>query len=164
MSAFKVANGLPEGPQSDPKVQQIITGVYGKVLRTIDDAGLNAGLSSAADPAGSLRFGIDMAKLAPLANTIEIQGYRAEASQVQAMTNKLFENIRDNFDQYKDVKEFKIALTTRANGVDLSEQELIRQQKVIDGFQEQLNGLYKKRGVEPPDVGTSLWAHQHFYK
>jgi hypothetical protein len=105
-----------------------------------------------------------MAKLAPLANTIEIQGYRAEASQVQAMTNKLFENIRDNFDQYKDVKEFKIALTTRANGVDLSEQELIRQQKVIDGFQEQLNGLYKKRGVEPPDVGTSLWAHQHFYK
>jgi hypothetical protein len=164
MSAFKKANGLAEDSSSDRQVQNIITGVYGQVLRKIDDAGLNAGLSSAADPAGSLRFGIDMAKLAPLTNTIEIQGYRAEASQVQAMTNKLYDNIRDNFDQYKDVKEFKIALTTRANGVDLSEQELIRQQRVIDTFQEQLNGLYKNRGATPPDVGTSLWAHQHFYK
>jgi hypothetical protein len=164
MSAFKKANGLAEDSSSDRQVQNIITGVYGQVLRKIDDAGLNAGLSSAADPAGSLRFGIDMAKLAPLTNTIEIQGYRAEASQVQAMTNTLFDNIRDNFDQYKDVKEFKIALTTRANGVDLSEQELIRQQRVIDGFQGQLNALYENRGVKPPDVSTSLWAHQHFYK
>ena len=80
------------------------------------------------------------------------------------MTNELYDNIRDNFDQYKDVKEFKIALTTRANGVDLSEQELIRQQRVIDAFQGQLNTLYQNRGATPPDVGTSLWAHQHFYK
>lgn len=58
------------------------------------------------------------------------------------MTDTLFDNIRDNFDQYKDVKEFRIAPTTRANGVDLSEQELIRQQKVIDTFQGQLNTLH----------------------
>jgi hypothetical protein len=165
MSAFKKANGLAEDASSDRQVQNIITGVYGQVMGKIHDAGLNAGLSSAADPAGSLRFGIDMTKLAPLANTIEIQGYRTEASQVQAMTNKLYDNIRDNFDQYKGVKEFKIALTTRANGVDLSEPELIRQQRVIDTFQEQLSALYKERGVQkPPDVSTSLWAHQHFYK
>lgn len=164
MSAFKLANGLPDTPQSDPQVQRIITGVYDRVLRTINGAGLDAGLSSAADPAGSLRFGIDMAKLAPQADTIEIQGYRAEAAQVKAMTDRMYENIRDNFDKYKDVKEFKIALTTRANGVDLSEQELIRQQNVIEAFQEQLNALYRKRGAEPPDVSTSLWAHQHFYK
>ncbi len=164
MSAFKKANGLAEDQSSDRQVQNIITGAYGQVLRKIDDAGLNAGLSTAADPVGSLRFGIDMAKLAPLTSTIEIQGYRPQASQLQAMTDKLYDNIRDNFDQYKDVKEFKVALTTRANGVDLSEQELIRQQKVIDTFQEKLSGLYQKRDVEPPNVSTSLWAHQNFYK
>jgi hypothetical protein len=164
MSAFKRANGLADTPSTDRQVQNIITGVYGRVLDTVKDAGLNAGLSSAADPVGSLRFGIDMAKLAPLTNTIEIQGYRPEAAQVQAMTGKLLENIRDNFEQYKDVKEIKIALTTRANGVNLSEQELIRQQDIIERLQVQVNALYEKRGATPPDVSTSLWAHQHFYK
>jgi hypothetical protein len=164
MTHFKRANGLAEDASSDRQVQNIITGVYGQVMRKIDEAGLNAGLSSAADPVGSLRFGIDMARLAPRADTIEIQGYRPQASQLQAMTDKLYDNIRDNFDKYKDVKEFKVALTTRANGVNLSEQELINQQKVIDTFQEQLNGLYRKNGAQAPSVSTSLWAHQHFYQ
>jgi hypothetical protein len=164
MTHFKTANGLAEDQSSDRQVQNIITGVYGQVMRKIDESGLHAGLSSAADPVGSLRFGIDMARLAPRVDTIEIQGYRPQASQLQAMTDKLYDNIRDNFDKYKDVKEFKIALTTRANGVDLSEQELIRQQKVIDNFQEQLGGLYQKQGIQAPNVSTSLWAHQHFYK
>jgi hypothetical protein len=164
MTHFKRANGLAEDQSSDRQVQNIITGVYGQVLRKIDEAGLNAGLSSAADPVGSLRFGIDMARLAPRTDTIEIQGYRPQASQLQAMTDKLYDNVRDNFDKYKDVKEFKVALTTRANGVDLSEQELISQQRIIDNFQGQLNGLYREQGVQAPNVSTSLWAHQHFYK
>lgn len=70
MSAFNKADGLGEDASSGRQVQKVITGVYGQVLRKIDDAGLDAGLSSAADPAGSLRFGIDMTKLAPLANTV----------------------------------------------------------------------------------------------
>jgi hypothetical protein len=164
MSAFKKANGLAENSSSDRQVQNIITGAYSRALTKINDAGLDAGLSSATDPAGSLRFGIDMAKLAPLTNTIEIQGYRPEIAQLQSVTNKLYDNIRDNFDQYKDVKEIKIALTTRANGVDLTESKLIGQQNVIEAFQENINKLYRKNGAEPPDVSTSLWAHQHFYK
>jgi hypothetical protein len=164
MSAFKKANGLAENSSSDRQVQNIITGAYSTVLGKINDAGLDAGLSSAADPAGSLRFGIDMAKLAPQARTIEIQGYRPEVSQVQSVTGRLLDNIRDHFDQYKDVKEIKIALTTRANGVDLTESTLVGQQNVIEAFQEDINKLYRKHGATPPDVSTSLWAHQHFYK
>ncbi len=164
MSAFKKANGLAENSSSDRQVQNIITGAYSTVLGKINDAGLDAGLSSAADPAGSLRFGIDIAKLAPQAKTIEIQGYRPEVSQVQSVTSRLLDNIRDNFDQYKDVKEIKIALTTRANGVDLTESKLVGQQNVIESFQEDINKLYRKHGAAPPHVSTSLWAHQHFYK
>lgn len=164
MSAFKKANGLAENPSSDRQVQNIVTGAYSKVLGKIHDAGLDAGLSSAADPAGSLRFGIDMAKLAPLAKTIEIQGYRPEVAQLQTVTTKLLDNIRDNFDQYKDIKEIKIALTTRANGVDLTEAKLIGQQNVIEAFQGDINKLYQQHGAAPPHVSTSLWAHQNFYK
>lgn len=164
MSAFKKANGLAENATSDRQVQNIVTGAYSKVLGKIHDAGLDAGLSSAADPAGSLRFGIDMAKLAPLAKTIEIQGYRPEVAQLQTVTTKLLDNIRDNFDQYKDIKEIKIALTTRANGVDLTEAKLIGQQSVIEAFQGDINKLYQQHGAAPPHVSTSLWAHQNFYK
>jgi hypothetical protein len=74
------------------------------------------------------------------------------------------ENIRNNFDQYKDVKEIKVALTTEPNGVKLSEKDLVKQQDVIDLLRTQINAEYKKRGMEPPKVSTSLWAHQHFYK
>lgn len=163
MTAFKQANGLSPSATSDRQVQDIVTGAYGRVLQTIDDAGLKSGLSVAADPAGALRFGIDIARLAPRTDTIEIQGYRETAAQVQTMTDRLYENVRDNFNQYRGVDEFKIALTTRANGVNLSEQELINQQRVIDRFEERLGGLYRSHGVEPPKVSTSLWAHQNFY-
>ncbi|MGN6151777.1 MAG: XVIPCD domain-containing protein [Lysobacteraceae bacterium] len=164
MTAFKQANGLAPNASSDRQVQDIVTGAYGRVLQTIDDAGLKSGLSVAADPAGAQRFGIDIARLAPRTDTIEIQGYRETAAQVQTMTDRLYENIRDNFDRYRGVDEFKIALTTRANGVDLSEQTLVDQQRVIDRFEERLGGLYRSHGVEPPKVGTSLWAHQNFYE
>ncbi|MFZ5638653.1 MAG: peptidoglycan-binding domain-containing protein, partial [Pseudomonadota bacterium] len=160
VGAFKSANGFT----SDAQVQNAITGAYDRVLSTIDDAGLRSGLSSAADPAGSLRMGIDIARLAPRTESIEIQGYRAQASQVQEMTDRLYTNIRDNFEQYRGVDEFKIALTTRANGVNLSEQELIAQQRVIDRFEERLGTLYRSHNAEPPRVDTSLWAHQNFFE
>ena len=80
------------------------------------------------------------------------------------MTDNLFSNISKNFEKYKNAEEIKVALVTRASGVDLSEAELIKQQKVIDAFQEDINTLYRARNIEPPNVGTSLWAHQNFYK
>jgi hypothetical protein len=160
MSEFKERNGnLTNG-----QVENIITGIYKQGLQKINDAGLDAGLSTAADPSGSLRFGINMNKLAGLSDTIEIQAYRPQLSSVTGMTNDLLQNVRSNFDQYKNVKEIKIALTTEPNGVKLTENQLIQQQDVIDIFKTQINAEYKKRGVEPPEVTTSLWAHQHFYK
>jgi hypothetical protein len=160
MSNFKKANGN----LSDGQVENIITGIYKQGLQKINDAGLDAGLSTAAEPRGALRFGINMNKLADLSDTIEIQAYRPQLSSVSGMTNNLMENIRNNFDQYKDVKEIKVALTTEPNGVKLSEKDLIKQQDVIDLLRTQINAEYKKRGMEPPKVSTSLWAHQHFYK
>ena len=160
MTAFKTANGLT----TDKEVQNIVTGRYSQVLSMIKDAGLQPGLSTAADPAGSLRFGIDVTKLAPITNSIEMQGYRAEAAQVQKMASNLVDTIRNNFEQYQNVGEIKIALITRANGVDLSEQELVRQQKVITDLQQDLNKLFKQHSATPPHVTTSLWTHQGFYK
>jgi hypothetical protein len=160
MSEFKEKNGN----LSNAQVENIITGIYREGLQKINDAGLDAGLSSAADPTGARRFGINMNKLAGLSDTIEIQAYRPQLSSVTGMTNDLLQNVRSNFDQYKDVKEIKIALTTEPSGVKLTEQQLIQQQDAIDLFRNQINAEYKKRGLEPPEVTTSLWAHQHFYK
>jgi hypothetical protein len=160
MSKFKEANGNLTNAQ----VENIITGIYKQGLQKINDAGLDAGLSTAADPTGSRRFGINMTKLASLSDTIEIQAYRPQLSSVTGMTNDLLQNVRDNFEQYKGMKEIKVALTTEPNGVKLTERQLIQQQDVIDLFRTQINAEYKKHGLEPPKVTTSLWAHQHFYK
>jgi hypothetical protein len=160
MSNFKKANG----GLSSGEVENIVTGIYKQGLQKINDAGLDAGLSTAAEPRGALRFGIDMNKLAGLSDTIEIQAYRPQLSSISGMTNNLLENIRTNFDQYKDVKEIKVALTTAPSGVKLTENDLIKQQDVIDVLRSQINLEYKQRGLEPPKVSTSLWAHQHFYK
>lgn len=162
---FKKANGLTAGRDTDDEFQNIITGAYGQVFKKIKDAGLDAGLSVPDQVDGSKKnFGIDVNKLAPLTDSIEIQAYRPSADLVEKMTDNLFSNISKNFEQYKNVEEIKVALVTRASGVDLSEAELIKQQKVIDAFQEDINTLYRARNIEPPNVGTSLWAHQNFYK
>jgi hypothetical protein len=160
MRDFKKANG----GLSNDQVEDIITGIYKQGLQKIKDAKLDAGLSTAAEPKGSLRFGINMNELAGLTNTIEIQAYRPALSTVTAMADDLFKNVSAKFDEYKGVKEFKIALTTEPNQVKLTEQQLIQQQDVIDLFRKKIENLYKHEGVNPlPKVTTSLWAHQHFY-
>jgi hypothetical protein len=173
MSSFKRANGLdPRDRSSDAAVQEIITGVYRQGLQRIKDAGLEAGFSSAAEPGrntdngltGSLKYGIRTNSLASLTDTIEIQGYRNDAKTVKGMTDSLLESIRGNFGQYVEVKEIKVALVTRANGKNLSEQTLIEQQAAIDTFEKQINALYRSQNKEPPKVTTSLWPYQEFYK
>jgi hypothetical protein len=160
MDDFKKANGF----KTDAQAQKAITGAYARVLDTIQGAGLQSGLSTAADPVGNLKFGIDMARLAPKADTVEIQGYRQTPKLLGDMTNNLYDNISRNFEQYRDVKEIKIALVTRANGVDLSPDVLKQQQKGIDDFEKRIGTLYRSKGLEPPQVSTSLWAHQNFYQ
>jgi hypothetical protein len=164
MSDFKAANGN----LSDGQVQNIITGIYKQGLQKINAAELDAGMSSASDVAGSLRFGIKLNELAKFSDTIELQGYRPVTSEVAGMTSNLLQNIRSSLDQnkdeYKGVREIKIALATEARGIKLDEKKLIEQQDVIDVFRSQINAEYNKRGLEPPKVSTSLWAHQHFYK
>lgn len=159
MNAFKRVNGL-----DDRGATNVITSAYDRALSTIENAGLQTGLSAAAEPQSTLRFGIDMARLAPRADIVEIQGYRETPGQVQAMADRLYENVRDNFDRYRGVDEFKIALATRANGQNLTEDTLIAQQRTIDRLEDRLGDLYRSRGVEAPQVTTSLWAHQHFHE
>jgi Putative peptidoglycan binding domain len=159
MDAFKRVNGF-----NDTQVQNAITGAYERVLGTIDSAGLNTGISSAADPQGSLRMGIDMARLAPRADVVEIQGYRPTVDGVQKMADNLYDNISNNFERYRGVDEFRIALATRANGQDISAGTLQGQQAVVDRLEERLGELYRQKGATPPEVNCSLWAHQHFFE
>lgn len=159
MDAFKRVNGF-----NDSQVQNAITGAYERVLGTIDSAGLNTGISSAADPQGSLRMGIDMARLAPRSDVVEIQGYRPTVDAVQRMADNLYDNISNNFERYRGVDEFRVALATRANGEDISAGTLQGQQAVIDRLEERLGELYRQKGATPPEVNSSLWAHQHFFE
>ena len=159
MDAFKRVNGF-----NDSQVQNAITGAYERVLGTIDSAGLNTGISSAADPQGSLRMGIDMARLAPRSDVVEIQGYRPTVDGVQRMADNLYENISNNFERYRGVDEFRVALATRANGQDISAGTLQGQQAVVDRLEERLGDLYRQKGATPPEVNSSLWAHQHFFE
>ena len=160
MPQFKDTLGL----KSDAEAQQIITGRYQQVLGMIRGAGLETGISSAGSPRESLQFGIDLVKLAPFADTIEIQAYREKLTSVQGMTADLYKSIQDNFDKFKNTKEIKLALVPAPNKIKLSENELIQYQKEINNFQKQVEKLYEQRGVTPPKVTTSLWAHQNFYK
>lgn len=169
MNAFKRVNGL-----DDRGVTNVISGAYERAFSTIERAGLNSGLSVAAEPGvysnngptGALRFGIDVPRIAQRGNAeiVEIQAYRETPGQVQAMADRMYENVRDNFNQYRGVDEFKFALATRANKQNLSEDTLVAQQRIIDGLEDRLGELYRSRGAEPPRVTTSLWAHQHFYE
>ncbi len=159
MDAFKRVNGF-----NDSQAQNAITGAYERVLGTIDSAGLNTGISSAADPQGSLRMGIDMARLAPRSDVVEIQGYRPTVDGVQRMADNLYDNISNNFERYRGVDEFRIALATRANGEDISAGTLQGQQAVVDRLEERLGDLYRQKGATPPEVNSSLWAHQHFFE
>ena len=159
MDAFKRVNGF-----NDSQVQNAITGAYERVLGTIDSAGLDTGISSAADPQGSLRMGIDMARLAPRSDVVEIQGYRPTVDGVQRMADNLYENISNNFERYRGVDEFRVALATRANGQDISAGTLQGQQAVVDRLEERLGDLYRQKGATPPEVNSSLWAHQHFFE
>jgi peptidoglycan hydrolase-like protein with peptidoglycan-binding domain len=160
MGRFKAANGLT----SDRQAQNVITGAYSQVLGAIREAGINPGLSTAADPVGNLRFGIDMQRLAPQTNRIEIQGYRQSADAVGDMVNNLYNDVSRNFEQYRGVREFNIALVTRANGVSLTPDTLIQQQEVINRFEQRIGALYTSKGEQAPEVSTSLWAHQNFYQ
>ena len=160
MDAFKRVNGF----NNDSQAQNAITGAYERVLGTIDSAGLNTGISSAADPQGSLRMGIDMARLAPRSDVVEIQGYRPTVDGVQRMADNLYDNISNNFERYRGVDEFRIALATRANGEDISAGTLQGQQAVVDRLEERLGDLYRQKGATPPEVNSSLWAHQHFFE
>jgi len=159
MDAFKRVNGF-----NDSQAQNAITGAYERVLGTIDSAGLNTGISSAAEPQGSLRMGIDMARLAPRSDVVEIQGYRPTVEGVQRMADNLYDNISNNFERYRGVDEFRIALATRANGEDISAGTLQGQQAVVDRLEERLGELYRQKGATPPEVNSSLWAHQHFFE
>ena len=159
MDAFKRVNGF-----NDSQTQNAITGAYERVLGTIDSAGLNTGISSAADPQGSLRMGIDMARLAPRSDVVEIQGYRPTVDGVQKMADNLYDNISNNFERYRGVDEFRIALATRANGQDIAAGTLQGQQAVVDRLEERLGDLYRQKGAKPPEVNSSLWAHQHFFE
>ncbi len=167
MNAFKRVNGF-----NDQQATNAITGAYERVLGTIEAAGLNTGLSTAAEPGvygrdgptASLRMGIDIARLAPHADIVEIQGYRNSGAAVQAMTDRLYDDVSRNFDRYRGVDEFKVALVTKANGEPLSQQTLIDQQRAIDRLEDRLGDLYRSRGAEPPAVTTSLWAHQNFHE
>ncbi len=159
MDAFKRVNGF-----NDSQTQNAITGAYERVLGTIDSAGLNTGISSAADPQGSLRMGIDMARLAPRSDVVEIQGYRPTVDGVQKMADNLYDNISNNFERYRGVDEFRIALATRANGQDIAAGTLQGQQAVVDRLEERLGELYRQKGATPPEVNSSLWAHQHFFE
>lgn len=159
MDAFKRVNGF-----NDSQAQNAITGAYERVLGTIDSAGLDTGISSAADPQGSLRMGIDMARLAPRSDVVEIQGYRPTVDGVQRMADNLYDNISNNFERYRGVDEFRVALATRANGEDISASTLQGQQAVVDRLEERLGELYRQKGATPPEVNSSLWAHQHFFE
>ena len=159
MDAFKRVNGF-----NDSQAQNTITSAYERVLGTIDSAGLNTGISSAADPQGSLRMGIDIARLAPRSDVVEIQGYRPTVDGVQKMADNLYDNISNNFEKYRGVDEFRIALATRANGQDIAAGTLQGQQAVVDRLEERLGDLYRQKGATPPEVNSSLWAHQHFFE
>lgn len=169
MTAFQRVNRL-----DDRGATNVISGAYERAFGIIENAGLKTGLSVASEPGvytndgptGALRFGIDVPRIAQRGGNeiVEIQAYRETSGQVQAMADRVFENVRDNFDRYRGVDEFKFALATRANKQDVSEDTLIAQQRIIDRLEERLGDLYRSRGAEPPQVTTSLWAHQHFHE
>jgi peptidoglycan hydrolase-like protein with peptidoglycan-binding domain len=80
------------------------------------------------------------------------------------MANNLYNNVANNFEKYRGVDEFRIALATRANGQEVTESTLRGQQAVIDNLEERLGNLYRQKGATPPEVNASLWAHQHFFE
>jgi peptidoglycan hydrolase-like protein with peptidoglycan-binding domain len=162
MADFRRVNGMTHAQATNA-----ITGAYEQVLGAINNAGLKPGLSTAGDSVKNLEFGIDTQRLAPLTNRVEIQGYRQTPELLQTMVDNLYDDVSKNFGQYRGVKEFNIALVTRANKEDLSPETLAAQQKIINQFEQKIVGLYRDKGVpenELPKVNTSLWAHQHFYQ
>jgi peptidoglycan hydrolase-like protein with peptidoglycan-binding domain len=159
MADFRRVNGMTNAQATDA-----ITGAYEQVLGAINNAGLKPGLSTAGDSVKNLEFGIDTQRLAPLTNRIEIQGYRQTPELLNTMVNNLYDDVSKNFEQYRGVKEFNIALVTRANNQNLSPETLVAQQTIIDKFQERIGALYESKGLPAPEVSTSLWAHQHFYQ
>ncbi len=143
---------------------EAVSGAYEQVFGAIRGAGINPGLSTAGDPAKNLEFGIDTKRLADDVSRIEIQAYRQTPELVGTMLNNLYNDVSRNFEQYRDVKEFNIALVNRANNINLTPDVLIQQQGLINKFEERIGALYTSKGEKAPDVSTSLWAHQHFYQ
>jgi hypothetical protein len=159
MADFRRVTGM-----NNAQATNAITGAYEQVLGAINNAGLKPGLSTAGDSVKNLEFGIDMQRLAPLTNRIEIQGYRQTPELVSTMANNLYNDVSQNFEQYRGVKEFNIALVTRANKENLSPEVLTQQQEVINQFERRIGALYESKGLPAPEVSTSLWAHQNFYQ
>jgi hypothetical protein len=166
MTNFRVVNGEQGKPLTQSQAVDKVTDAYERVLDKVRESGLKTGISSVTDPEGAKAYGIDMNRLARKSDSIEIQAYRSDARAVANLTDKLYDAIASpsGFEQYRGVTEFKFALVTRANKVDLSENTLIGQQKAIDDFQERIGRLYRRNGEDPPKVTTSLWPYQGFYK
>jgi hypothetical protein len=170
MPTFMQNTGITNNAQA----VNTITGAYEQVFGAIRAGGMTPGLSTAADPAGNLGFGIDTKRLAGnrdnpdnrngRADTIEIQAYRQTPALVGTMLDNLYNDVSRNFEQYRNIKEFNIALTTRANNVNLTPDTLIQQQALVDKFEVRIQQLYRDNKAQVPQVNTSLWAHQHFYQ
>jgi hypothetical protein len=164
MSTFKALNGLAPTERSDVAAQKIITGRIGEIA---DKAHANGGdftLSLVGNPKDARKFGVDPFLIGNKIDVLEMQLYRESPENVKQNLEVAFNELKDRLSELPNMKEIRVALTTRANGHNLTESELIGQQKEVNAFETRLVALYRSQGLEPPKVTTSLWQYSSFYK
>jgi hypothetical protein len=160
MGSFKSLNGI----SSDEQAQKIITGRIGQLADVVHAKGGEFTLSMVGTPAAARKFGVDPFQIGAKLDVLEMQIYRENANSVKQNLTRAIAEITYRVSELPKLKEIRVALTTRANGHNLTERELIAQQSEVAAFQKGINRLYESKNLVAPKVTTSLWQYSTFYK
>jgi hypothetical protein len=164
MENFKKLNGLPPGARGDLPAQRIVTGRIGQIADAAHADGGLFTLSLVGPPPDARKFGVNPYLIGEKIDVLEMQIYRESPQSVKNNLDIALNDMRGHLKELPNLKEVRIALTTKANGHSLTEAELIGQQKEINSFRINLTKLYQSQGLTPPKVTTSLWENSNFYK
>jgi hypothetical protein len=163
MGAFKMKNGLRDDPSTDAQAQKIVTGRIGEIADRVHAAGGEFTLSLVGNPKDARRHGVDPFLIGPKIDVLEMQLYRESPGIVKQNLDVAYNELKGRIAELPNMTEIRIALKPRANNHDLTEGELIGQQKEVEAFKARIELLYKDR-PPPPKVTTSLWQYGEFYK
>jgi hypothetical protein len=162
LALFARANNL----RSEAEAVKVITGRIGQLADQTRAAGGEFTLSLVGDFAAARAMGVNALQIAKKIDRLEFQVYRADAAGVRATLAKVLAELRSNPQAFANVKEFRVALTTQANGKNLDSKALVQKQQVVNEFSAQIAALRKQAGVPQGNwqVTTSLWEYNRFYK